>query len=60
MPAASPIGIYYARRQYIAAVGAYADRSGDLLAQAHCVASVLDNSPAAGYAARADSVVSLR
>jgi hypothetical protein len=66
IPAASPIDAYYAPRKYTVALSAYGVRSGDLLAQARCVASnkgvvlVLDNPPAGEYVARADFVVSLR
>ena len=65
-PATGPLDTYYAPRQYTIALTAYSARSGDLLAQARCVASrrgdviVLDSPPAAEYVARANFVVSLR
>jgi hypothetical protein len=66
IPPASPIDAYYAPRKYTVALSAYSVRSGDLLAQARCVASnkgvviVLDNPPADEYVARADFAVSVR
>lgn len=65
-PAAGPIDTYYAPRRYTISLSAYGARSGDLLAQARCVASrkgvviVLDSPPAGEYVARADFAVSLR
>ena len=65
-PIETAVERYYAPRQYTVALSAHGVRSGDLLAQARCVASksgiviVLDNPPADEYLARADFVVSLR
>ena len=65
-PVATAIESYYAPRQYTVALSAHGVRSGDLIAQARCVASksgvviVLDNPPADAYMARADFVASLR
>jgi hypothetical protein len=65
-PAPGPIDTYYAPRQYTIALAAYNARSGDLLAQARCVANrkgtviVLDSPPAGEYVARANYTVSLR
>ena len=65
-PATGPLDTHYAPRQYTIALAAYSAQSGDLLAQARCVASrrgdviVLDSPPAAEYVARATFAVSLR
>lgn len=65
-PVQSTIEMHYAPRQYTIALSAYGVRSGDLLAQARCVASkrgiviVLDAPSADEYVARADYRVSLR
>lgn len=65
-PAPGPVDTYYAPRQYLVALSARGARSGDLLAQARCVANrkgmviVLDSPPVDEYVARADFVVSLR
>lgn len=65
-PAPGPIDTYYAPRHYLIALSAHGVRSGNLLAQARCVANrrgvviVLDNPPADEYVSRADFVVSLR
>lgn len=65
-PAPGFIESYYAPRQYTIALTAYGARSGNLLAQARCVANrsgsviVLDSPPAGEYVARADFAVSLR
>ena len=65
-PASGPIDTHYAPRQYTIALAAYSARSGDLLAQARCVASrrgdviVLDSPPASEYVARANFAVTFR
>ena len=66
IPTTGPIDAFYGPRQYTIALSAQGVRSGDVLAEARCVANskgiviVLD-SPAAGeYVARADFAVTLR
>jgi hypothetical protein len=65
-PPASPLDAFYAPRQYTIAMSAHGARSGELFAQARCVASrhglvlVLDSPATDEYVARADFVVSLR
>jgi hypothetical protein len=65
-PPMSPIEAHYAPRQYTVALSAYGARTGDLLAQAQCVASrdgsviVLDDTASRERLAHADFAVSLR
>ena len=66
MPVEGPIRDYYKPRQYTIALSARGVRSGDVLAQARCVASsngivlVLDDPSPSEYLAQADFVVGLR
>jgi hypothetical protein len=65
-PPESPLDAFYAPRQYTIAMSARGARTGELFAQARCVASrnglvlVLDSPSTDAYVARADFVVSLR
>lgn len=62
----SPLEAFYKPSTYTIALAAYGVHSGELLAQARCVASgkgvvvVLDTPPAGEYVARADYSISLR